>query len=66
METKNIYIKEIDLIFSILDKIESAWDNSDNLNLISELKKYKNVIVNKTPKGEPQILEVLDAGKVEK
>ncbi len=66
MKEKSEYIKEIDLIFSILDKIELSWDNSDNLSLISDLKKYKNVLLNTVPNKTTQVLEVLDSKKVEK
>lgn len=65
MKKNDVYIKEVNLIFSILEKIESSWSNSDNLSYIEELKKYKNVLVNITPSNTvSKNLERLDEKKV--
>lgn len=66
MKKSDIYIKEVNLIFSILEKIESSWSNSDSLSYIEELKKYKNVLVNITPSSiGSKNLEKLDEEKVQ-
>ena len=64
MKEKDLYMKQVDLIFSILDKIEASWKNNDNLNYIEELRKYKNVLINATPKSNNSDLEILDSKKV--
>lgn len=64
MKEKDLYMKQVDLIFSILDKIEASWKNNDNLNYIEELRKYKNVLINATPKSSNSDLEILDSKKV--
>lgn len=65
MKKNDVYIKEVNLIFSILEKIQSSWSNSDNLSYIEELKKYKNVLVNITPSNTvSKNLERLDEKKV--
>ncbi len=64
MKNSDMYMKQVNLIFSILEKIESSWSNSDNLSYIEELKKYKNVLVNTTPKLVTKDLEILDEKKV--
>lgn len=66
MKNNDVYMKEVKLIFSILDKIEAAWSNNDNLSSIEELRKYKSVLVNLTPKKANTNLEVLDEEKVSK
>ena len=64
MKENDLYMKQVDLIFSILDKIEASWKNTDNLNYIEELRKYKNVLINATPKSSNSDLEILDSTKV--
>ncbi len=65
MKKSDVYIKEVNLIFSILEKLESSWSNSDSLSYIEELKKYRNVLVNIAPsKAVPVNLEKLDEEKV--
>ena len=64
MKEKDLYMKQVDLIFSILDKIEASWKNTDNLNYIEKLRKYKNVLINTTPKSSNSDLEILDSKKV--
>ena len=64
MKDNNLYMKEVNLLFSILDKIEASWKNNDNLNYIEELRKYKNVLINATPKSSNSDLEILDSKKV--
>ena len=64
MKENDLYMKQVDLIFSILDKIEASWKNTDNLNYIEELRKYKNVLINATPKSSNSNLEILDSKKV--
>lgn len=64
MKEKDLYMKQVNLIFSILDKIEASWKNNDNLNYIEELRKYKNVLINATPKSSNSDLEILDSKKV--
>ena len=64
MKENDLYMKQVDLIFSILDKIEASWKNNDNLNYIEELRKYKNVLINATPKSNNSDLEILDSKKV--
>lgn len=64
MKDNNLYIKEVNLIFSILDKIEDSWNNADNLNYIEELRKYKNVLINMNSKSSDSELEILDSKRV--
>lgn len=64
MKDNNLYIKEVNLLFSILDKIEDSWKNSDNLNYIEELRKYKNVLINMNSKSSDSELEILDSKRV--
>lgn len=46
MKEYDIYIKEVNNIFSILEKLKNSWPNNDNLNHIEEINKYKKVVIN--------------------
>lgn len=64
MKNGNMCMKEIELIFSLLDKLESSFTDVDNLNAIAEIKKYKSVILNKKIRTNNTKLEILDSKRV--
>lgn len=46
MKDYDLYVKEVNNIFSILEKLKNNWPNNDNLNHIEEINKYKKVVIN--------------------
>lgn len=45
MDDYEIYVKEVNTIFSILEKLKNSWTNNDNLNHIEEINEYKKVVI---------------------
>ncbi len=41
MNNTEIYVNEVNTIFSVLNILESSWTNNDNINFINNLKDYK-------------------------
>lgn len=39
------YVKEVNNIFSILEKLKNSWSNNDNLNHIDEINKFKKAVI---------------------
>lgn len=39
------YVKEVNNIFSILEKLKNNWPNNDNLNHIEEINQYKRAVI---------------------
>ena len=39
------YVKEVNNIFSILEKFKNSWFNNDNLNHIDEINKFKKAVI---------------------
>lgn len=45
MKDYDLYVKEVNNIFTILEKLRNSWPNNDNLNHIEEINKYKKIII---------------------
>ncbi len=45
MRECDLYVKEVNNIFSILEKLKNSWPNNDNLNHIEEINKYKKAVI---------------------
>ncbi len=45
MKEYEIYVKEVNNIFSILEKLKNVWPNNDNLNHIDEINQYKRAVI---------------------
>lgn len=45
MNRINVYMQEINNIFSCLGKLEELWPNKDNVNFISNLKEYREDVI---------------------
>ncbi len=39
------YVKEVNNIFSILEKLKNSWTNNDNLNHIEEINEYRKIVI---------------------
>ena len=46
MKDYDTYVKEVNSIFSILEKLKNTWPNNDNLNHIDEINQYKRAVIN--------------------
>lgn len=45
MNEYEIYVKEVNNIFAILEKLKNSWSNNDNLTHIDEINKYKKAVI---------------------
>lgn len=45
MNDYEIYVKEVNNIFAILEKLKNSWTNNDSLNHIEEINQYKKVVI---------------------
>lgn len=45
MKEYDIYVKEVNNIFSILENLKNKWPNNDNLNHIDEINQYKRAVI---------------------
>lgn len=41
MNNTEIYVNEVNTIFSALNLLEASWPNKDSINFINNLKEYK-------------------------
>lgn len=64
MNNIEIYVNEINTIFSALNILETSWPNKDNVNFINNLKeykedaiKYKEVMERLNNKGQSENIE---------
>ena len=39
------YVKEVNNIFSILEKLKNSWSNNDSLNHIDEINQFKKIVI---------------------
>lgn len=46
MKEYDLYVKEVNNIFSILEKLKNSWPNNDNLTHIEEINQYKKAVIN--------------------
>ena len=45
MNDYEIYVTEVNNIFSLLEKLKNSWTNNDNLSSIEEINEFKNVVI---------------------
>lgn len=46
MKEYDVYVKEVNNIFTVLEKLKNSWPNNDNLNHIEEINKFKKAVIN--------------------
>lgn len=51
----NKYATAINKIFESINKMKTAWDNPDNLNYISKIEEYKEIVIEQS-----KIIQTLD------
>lgn len=39
------YVKEVNNIFSIIEKLKNSWSNNDSLNHIDEINQFKKIVI---------------------
>lgn len=39
------YVKEINNIFSVIEKLKNSWSNNDSLNHIDEINQFKKIVI---------------------
>lgn len=61
MNNYDQYVKEINNIFSCLEKLKKNWNNSDNRSYIADIDRYRDHIVKCATK-----IEELESKKVSK
>lgn len=45
MSEYDMYVKEVNNIFSNLEKLKNSWANNDNLSHIEEINQYKRAVI---------------------
>ena len=39
------YVKEVNNIFSVIEKLKNSWSNNDSLNHIDEINQFKKIVI---------------------
>ncbi len=63
MENLQLYISEIDTIYTCLDRLETLWPNKDNLNFINNLKEYQEETINYKKNIEIELIKEMQVQK---
>ena len=63
MENLQLYISEIDTIYTCLDRLETLWPNKDNLNFINNLKEYHEETINYKKNIEIELIKEMQVQK---
>lgn len=45
MSEYDVYVKEVNNVFSILEKLKNSWTDNDNFNHIEEINEFKKPII---------------------
>lgn len=45
MSEYDVYVKEVNNVFSILEKLKNSWTDTDNFNHIEEINEFKKPII---------------------
>ena len=63
MENLQLYISEIDTIYTCLDRLETLCPNKDNLNFINNLKEYQEETINYKKNIEIELIKEMQVQK---